>query len=317
MPDITHSQVHINRHITNLLIAYRPENTIGDMIFPVIDVQNQTNTYPILDKSAWLRKPSSTHRAPGEAPKEVSFSVSSDSYFAKNYALGEMVDYETQQNADAPLAPLTDAAFHLRDQLTIDFEVRVRAALVSGVGTTVAVASAWNGGAGTDPAGDVDIARQAIYSTTGKYPNTAVIGQKAWQALKHNPNVVNAVYPGGGGGGTVTLDGLRDFLEVERVLVGRTVYNAAAAGLADSFTDVWSTDLTLLYVNARPALRTPTFGLAFNWKGGKLTTSTPVNWNVLQEEDARHGVTRIWTGYYQDEKVIASALGANIATGIT
>ena len=317
MPDITASQVHINRHISNLLIAYRPENLIADMVFPVVSVNKQTDNYAILDKSNWLRLPTTTNRAPGEGAKQVNFSVSSDSYNAKNYALSELVDYETQANADTPLDPLTDAAFHLRDQLSIDFEVRVRSKIVTGVGTTITVASAWNGGTGTDPAADVDIARQAIYSTTGKYPNTAVIGQKAWQALKHNPNVVNAVYPGGGGGGTVTIDQLASFLEVERVLVGRTVYNSAAEGLADSFTDVWSTNLSLLYVTPRPALRSATFGLAFNWNGGKLQTGVPTNWNVMQEELRFQGATRIWTGYYQDEKVIAPELGANIATGIT
>lgn len=317
MPDISVNNVHVNRHLTNLLIAYRPENLIADQIMPVVNVQKQTDLFPILDKSAWLRLPTSTLRSPGEAAKMVSFSVSSDSYNAVNYALREAVDYETQQNADDPLDPLADAGRHLRDQLGIDYEVRVRSTLVSGVGTTVTVASAWNGGAGTDPAADVDIARQAIYSTTGKYPNLAVIGQKAWQAVKHNPNIVNAVYPGGGGGGTVTMDQFAAFLEVPRVLVGRTVYNAGAEGLADSFTDVWSTDCTLLYVAPRPALRVATFGLSFNWSGGKLRAGIPNNYTVYTEEMAKEGRTEIWTGYYQDEKVIAAELGANIATGIT
>lgn len=317
MPDITASNVHHNQLLSDFSVAYRPENLIADQIFPVKNVSKQTNRYLVVDKAAWLRRPT-TDRNPGSNPNDVHFSVSSDAYFADNRALGTWVDYETQDNADDPISALLPGVQFLRDQLAIDFECRVFTKLSSGVGSSQALTgtNAWTDYSNSDPITNIRTAKQAIYSTTGKYPNTFVIGQKAWDVIRFHPDLIQATHPGGGGGGIVAPDAFARVIEVDRVLIGRTIYNSAKEGQTATYTDVWSTNAYLLHVNQSPALNTATFGVAFHWTGAKIGRGGVGNYNIMTKEDERAGKTDLWTGYYQDEKVVAPELGFEIRTGV-
>ena len=103
---------------------------------------------------------------------------------------------------------------------------------------------------------------------------------------------------------------------IEKALVGGMVYNAGVEGAADSYVDVWSTQVFLAYVAMNPGLNTPTFGLSFNWVGQNIGRNQPTNFQVMQKDDDEAGVRRIWTGYHCDEKIVAPELGFRIDTGI-
>ena len=163
---------------------------------------------------------------------------------------------------------------------------------------------------------DVITAQKAVHETTGRHPNVAIVSIDAWRVVRYNPTIVNAVFPGGGGGGMVSQGQFAEFLGVNRVLVGEAVYNSAAKGLTGSYTPVWSNTVTLAHVAERPGLRQPSFMYQFNWTGGKLSNGGPGNFNVFTMEDEKAGRTDIWTGYYADEKVVAPELGAVINTHV-
>lgn len=317
MADVTPGIVHINQLASEYSLAYTVTGAIAPQVMPAVQVAKQTNRYAIIDKGAWLRRPT-TGRNPGEKPKSARFAVSSDSYLCDNYALGYDIPYETLDNADNPLRPVLDGTEFLRTQLAIDYEVRVANTMATGVGSsqTLTGVNAWSDYANSDPILNVRTGRQAIRATTGLTPNLAIIGQKAWDVVQYHPDVVRAVFPGGGGGGTVSMQQFASFLQVDKVLVGGMVYNTAVEGQTDAFTDVWSTHLYLAYVAPNPGLNTPTFGLTFNWVGQNIGRNQPTNFQVMQKDDDEAGVRRIWTGYHADEKIVAPELGFQIRTGI-
>jgi hypothetical protein len=299
------------------MIGYRPQGMIADQVFPVIPVEKQTNAYAVILKDNWLRR-ASTQRAPGERAKQEIFSVSSDTYNAVNYALGTNVWYETQDNADPPHQPLARGLEFLKDKLMLDYEVRVCTKLQTGCGSSVSLSgtAAWSDFSNSDPTGDFRIARQAVRATTGYRPNKVVLAQKAFDYLQYHPDIIRHAYPGAGVGGMATLDKLAQVMQVENVIIGETILNTAQEGQPNTFVDVWSTQCFFLYVEPNPGLLTPTFGAAFRWGGPKIGRGGPGNFNVMQKEDDEASTTKLWTGYYQDEKIVAPELGYRIDTGI-
>jgi len=318
MADLIERDFHLDSFLTNFLVGYRPRNFIGDQIFPVIPVNTRTNVFAKIDKGNWFRQ-AATLRQVGTKPNEVSYTVSSDTYSVINYALSTIVPDETKDNADQPFAPEQQAAAFLADQLMLDFEIRVQAAIIGGVGSSSARTgtNAWSDFANSDPLTDMEVGREAVRYSTGYTPNTALTTDKAWLKIRRHPDIVRAIYPGAGVGGTADLQQFATLIGVDRVLVGRTIRNTGNEGQADAFSDVWSTHLHLLYVEATPGLMTPTFGASFRWTGPNIGANGPTNFGIERKYDDDRKVTILRTSYYQSEKIVASELGFTIATGIT
>lgn len=317
MPALDPRDFHLDAFLTNLSIAYRLQGTIADQLFPVVNVMKQTGVYAKVDRGNWLRVPN-TLRAPGTAPREVNYTVSSGTYLCLNYELATRVAWETIDNADPPHAPLVGANNLLRDQLMLDYEERVRSRVAAGVGssTTLTGANAWTDGANSDPLGNMDVAKKAIRKTTGLYPNVAVVPEDTWLVVRRHPQIVLATYPGGAGGGTVTPEQFANLIGVDRVLIPRAIKVTTEEGQTDAFADVWSTNVTMAYVANAPGLEKPSFGYTFRWSGPNIGAGAPGNFQVQRREDGKSKTTEMQTGYYSDENIVASELGFEIRTGV-
>ena len=60
----TGKDLHVDQHLTNVAINYRPQNLIADMIAPIVPVDKQSNSYPIFSRQEAFAI-ESTERAPG------------------------------------------------------------------------------------------------------------------------------------------------------------------------------------------------------------------------------------------------------------
>lgn len=322
MATIQPGDFHIDKFLTNILIGYRPQGLIGDQIFPVITVQNQTNVFAQIDRGNWFRVPQ-TRRAPGSYAREVSFTVSSQTYVARNYELATVVPFETIDNADDPHRPMSEAGEFLLDQLGLDFETRVYSAVVGGVGSSTArtagSTSAWDDFANSDPIGDCEVAQEAIRRTTGYMANVCVIGWRSWLKMRRHPDLVRASGGVAGIGGLITPEQFGAIIGVGKpmsVKIAMPIKNTAEEGQADTFTDVWSTHVLMAYVADGPGLMRPTFGYSFRWVGPNIGNGGPNNFAMMTMRDERRKVQHLQTGYYQDEKIVAPELGFMIQTGI-
>ena len=101
------------------------------------------------------------------------------------------------------------------------------------------------------------------------------------------------------------------------VTVAKPIKNTAEEGQTDAFTDVWSTHVYLMYSTDRVGLMKPTFGYTFRWSGPNIGGNSPGNFAMFTQRDDRRKVQHLQTGYYQDERIVASELGFKIGTGIS
>ena len=96
--DATGRDLHIDAPLSQILINYRPAGSIVDQVFPIVTVGQQSDLFYKYEQSDLWRIPD-TVRAPMTAAKMVDLNVSSDTYFARNYALATGISVEDQGSA--------------------------------------------------------------------------------------------------------------------------------------------------------------------------------------------------------------------------
>ena len=273
----TASDVHVNRPLTNIAVAYaqKAENYIADKVFPIVPVQKQSDRYFTFDKGDLLRD-EAEERAPGTESAGSGVGIdNTPNYYAPVYAYHEDVDDQRKANADAPLTPMREASEQVTQKLLTKRE-RLWATAFFGTGiwdqdlTGVSASPStneflqWND-ADSDPATDIAAANEVIRGATGYEGNTLVLGASVYAVLKNNASVLDRIkYTQKG---VVTAELLAGLFDVERVLVAKAVYNSAAEGATATVTDIFGKAALLCYAAPSPGIRTPSAGYTFAWTG--------------------------------------------------
>ena len=306
---IVSRDVHIDKPLSNLVVKFEPQGTIVQNFLPIIQVPKQSDLFFKYDKGDFFRLPSTTRRSPKTKGRTVSFNVSSETYFAKNYALLDEMDYETLVNQDDPLKLQEKSARNLFNLLMLDMDNRVASQIrsVSNMGSGATVSSKWSSKtAGTsDPFNDVAVAKNFIRENTGYDPNTIIFGRTAYNALlKHDDILERIKYVQRG---VVTADLLAALFDVENVYIGSSIINTGGENLADSFSDVWGGDTIVgRFAPADADGRDPSLMYGMRWTNPMF--GTPMAAETWDDPDHRN-FTNIRVQYYQDEKITAPQLG--------
>lgn len=309
--------VYVDKHLSNIALNYRPQGFIADRVFPVATVQKQSGMIKTYNQADLFRR-ETTYRSAGAEANRISFQVGSDSYNAINYALRADVTIEDRVNADPAFVTDLEAGRVMRvmDALAIDWEVRVatQATNTSNVGTSSAVSSAWTDYSNSTPLRDVETMMDNVEGITAYRPNKIVMGLEAWRNFSRNDQVIDKVQATGvtGAGQNANIGQAGNLLGVDEVLVGNGYYNTAEEGQPQVLTPIWGDSVLVYYAPSRPSIELPSFGYSLRWAGGGLP-----NMQVERHPFDRNTKTDgIEIGYYQDEKILASTLGALI-TNVT
>lgn len=314
----TGRDLHIDVPLTNMVIGFEPKNTIVQDIFPTVPVDKQSNLFYKWTKGDFFRLPASTIRAPKTKGKPMVFNVSSDSYFAQNYALRHEETFEDMTNADLILKSREKRVRALKNALMLDWENRVASQITSGSNlgsyTTLSGTAKWSDYANSDPVNDVTVGKEAIRSTTGLNPNLMILGKAVYVKLIQHPDIIDRIkYVQKG---VVTADVLGAVFDIERILVGDSIKNSGSEGLADSFADVWGKNAILAHVSNGPDADgvDPSLGYSFRWNA-PLLNSQPWAAEIWNDPDGGNFENRR-VQYYQAEKITASELGYLIAGAV-
>jgi hypothetical protein len=308
---ITARDVHIDRPLSNLVLGFEPHSTIVQDFLPIVDVRKQSDLYFKYDKGAFFRIPANngTARAPKTKGRVVNFNVSSDSYYANNYALVDEISYETLANEDDPLKIKEKSARFVHDLLMLDMEDRVASQITSGsnLGSYAAVSSKWSDGTAgnSDPFGDIETAKESVRATTGYDPNYIIFGREVYNSLINHADIIDRIkYVQKG---VVTRDLLASLFDVEVVLIGNAIKNTGEEGQSDSFSSVWGKN-TIVGKFAPPNTdgRDPSLMYGMRWTNPMF--GTPMAVEVWDDPD-HSAFTNVRVGYYQDEKIAAPELG--------
>lgn len=308
--------LHIDHHLSNVAINYRPAGFIADRIFPVVQVPKQSDTYVIFEQADLFRRENTRRSRGGEANK-IQSRVSSSSFYCENFALKADVTLEDRANAD----PIFVQGFEegrvmrVQDALFLDWELRVANIVndASQVGSSTAVASAWTDYTNSEPLGDLWTAIDNVELATGYRPNRALFSGTAWRNFRRNGAVIDkAINPHVSGGGLYpSVTQVEDLLEM-KVLVGNAWYNTAEEALGLSLSQIWQDHVLIYYAPERPSMEAPSFGYYFRWAAPGLP-----NMQVERHPfDSRRHCSEVEIGYYQDEVVTAKPLGF-LVTNVT
>lgn len=306
--------LHIDQHLSNMAINYRPAGFVADRIFPTVAVPHQSDSFVIFEQADLFRRENTRRSRGGEANKLQS-RVSSASFFCQNYALKADVTLEDRSNADPVFIQQFEEGkvMRVQDALYLDWEVRVAQHITSAsnVGSYTTVQSAWTDHAVSTPIETVLSAIDAVELGTGYRPNRVLFSGTAWRHFRRNDDVIDKVAiptRSGTSGAYPTVAQIEALLEAQ-VTVGNAWHNAGEEAQAMQLQQVWGDHVVVYYAPDQPTLDTPSFGYNFRWTRDGLP-----NWQVERHPyDSRRHCDEVEIGYYQDEAITAKPLGFLIA----
>lgn len=309
----TGRELHIDQNLTQVALAYRPVGMIADLIAPIVVVDKETNVYPVFNQGEALAI-HSTLRARNTRAQRITRSVSSGNYACKNYALAYDQPIEDRANMDAAYVYQLDigATTAVVDGLMLDWDNRVlqQVGSASNVSTGFLTGSSWIGATQGDPISMIWKAMEQVQGSTAYKPNSLLFGWRAWNYFRRNSNARNYVLGLNNGGGAVTRRATQEAFEVDRLLVATAFKNTANEAQAATLGNTFPSDAVLAYyAPLSPSRETPSFMYSFRWQAPGLPTPFVVERHPY---DSKSKNDSIEAGYYQDEKITSSALGALI-----
>lgn len=305
---VTGRDLYLDVPLSNALLGYRPMDFVGDMLFPVVPVSKQSGSIIEFSQADAFRI-EDMKRSPGTEAKRVTWGVSSQTYYCNNYALKASVTIEDRANAEPIYASrlIEGRAQRVLDKLYLGNELRIMSMVgsTSNVGSSTGVTSIWTG-AGADPIADLNTAIDNITFATGYRPNTMLAGYKAWNALRRHSTVRNLIFGTNNGGGFASVEGVKNLLEIETMLVARNFRNTAEENITAAYATTFRSDAVLLcYVNRQPSQENPSYGYSYRWNAPGIPS--------LQVErhpfDTKIKADEVEVGFYQDEVVTGSRFG--------
>lgn len=310
MPLQTGRDLHVDAVLSNILISRRPAGYIADQLVPILPVAKQSNFYykrNYKESLGWT--PNLTARAPGTSAKEVFWSVSSDTYYAKNYALGSYWTAEDLANADDPISLDTETGEFVTDRLLIDFEMRVAQLqnTSTNVFTTTHVATPWSNTTGSRPYDDITDQIELFRQQNTIKPNVAVIPEQVMSKLRKNDQIRDLLF--GDRGGVATDQQLASLLGLEKLLVPAAFVNTAGPGEtfagSGNLSAAWPNTMLLAYVSPLPGRKVDTWVQGFRWTNPELGQPWAVRRLPYDNKKKRQDID---VQYYQDEKIISAEL---------
>ena len=301
--------VHIDTPLSNMVIGFEPKNIIVDQIFPSVPVGKQSDKYYKWTKGDFFRVPN-TLRAPKTKGQEVTYSVSSDSFYCDNHALRHEEPFEAMANADLILSGREKKVRALKAQLMLGREARVASLITSGTNvgsyTTLSGTGQWSDFTNSDPINDLEVGKEAIRSTTGLDPNLLILSQPVFRKLVHHPDLIDRLkYVQKG---ILTAANLAELFEIDKILIGKAIQNTGEEGHTDVFSNVWGNHAVLMHRTDAPDPdgQDPSAGYSFDWTS-PILGGLPMAAEIWNDPDGKNFENRR-VQYYGSEKITATEL---------
>lgn len=269
MGNPTTSDVHIDQALSEIAIAYKNKTFIADQVFPIVEVDKQSDKYFIWDKGSFLTN-QVEERTPGDIYPEGRIKLSNDNYFAQLYHLGYRIPDENKMNQDAAVDLETTGTEWLAHQFSLNREIKIAAdAFVTGIWDNDLDGGSeftkWDDYDNSTPIEDIDTYSAAIEKNTGATPNVLVLGREVWDKLRRHPNLLDLYKHAGVA--ILNEQMVADALNVEKILVGRATQRTSLEGASTAVQAyIWGKNALLIHVPERPGMRIPAAGYTFSWR---------------------------------------------------
>ena len=297
MPNPTRSDVHVNRPLTSMSIAFMQKavNFIALRVFPNISVAKQSDQFFTYPRGSF-NKDEMKERAPSTESAGGGYEVTTDSYACKVYSFHKDVDDQIRDNADTPISLDREAT----EFVSLKGLIKREKTWVTDYFTQGAPGDTWtfdcDGVASSptsdanfdptdaanndvlqwndttsDPIGDIATGKQFVLESTGFEPNKVVIGYSVWVQLKNHPDIIDRIKYSGGVGPSrpaiITLEAVAALFEVDEILIMKSIENTADEGQTAAHSFIGGKHALLCYAAPSPGLMTPSAGYTFSWTG--------------------------------------------------
>lgn len=273
----TLSEVHINKPLTNISVAYIQDASeyIASKIFPIVGVSKASDKYFTYDKNDWFRDEAQL-RAPATESAGGGYNLSDDSYMCEVWAFHKDIDAQTESNYDEPLDADRDATEFVTQRLLLKRDkLFLDNFLTTSVWDTDKQGGAsgsspdfvqWDDFTNSDPIGDITGWRRTVKKTTGLKPNKLLIGGLVWDKLKDHPDILERI--------KYTREALninpslvaRAF-DLDDIVIAEAIEATNNEGATAAYDHMVGDKALLYYTPRRASILQPAAGYIFAWTG--------------------------------------------------
>jgi len=115
------NQLHRDKALENISVAYMPNEFIADKLVPKVPVMHESDVYYVFDQDIMALP--ETLRADGSQSRQATYNLSTSSYRVEEHAVNDIVTDRMRANADKALKPDVDATEILTKKILIRREV--------------------------------------------------------------------------------------------------------------------------------------------------------------------------------------------------
>lgn len=262
----TISDVHLATNLSDLAVGFfeTDQNLAWPAVFPPLNVQKRTDSYPIWSQSDLMRIEAKV-RGPGTRAPMKGAGITSGTYTCNQYATSWPIADEVAQNQDASIDTERAGTFIITDDVARAVEV-VWAAnyFTTSVWTDLVAGTDFLAfdSAGADPVLYVHQQRVNIRRKTRKTPNVFAVGADVDVWLKNNPDIKDRIkYTMGAS--VITDDLLAQMFGVKKYVVVGGSQNTAIEGATAVYADIGGKHALLVYAAEAPSTQAPSGGYTF------------------------------------------------------
>jgi len=265
---------------------------IGLQVMPIFPVSEQAAEYPVIPKEALFNLLDTNRTSEGGYNRGYE-EFESGYYKTIEHGLERRIDdrftkiYGSKFNYELVIANI------LMQNILRAQEKRVADKIIntSNFSATNA-ATAWTTAATADPRTDVEIGKETLRAS-GIIPNCLILNYTAYQDAKLCADVQEKVYqlfPDAAKTGIISLQHLKTYFDVEKVLVAGALYNTTYRGRDASLSDIWGVRYCMLCRVSDGDISEPCIGRTFKWNEG---AAADVIVEQYRDETVRGDVLRV------------------------
>lgn len=245
-PNLSDARV-IDPILTEVARGYgSPNAKIASILFPIVPVKQRGGT--ILTFGPESFRLVNTARAPGANTKRIQLGYAKGQYSLVDHRLEGEVPLEPGEEAQAvpgidlgamAVNTVQDVMANEREKLAADL-ARNAANYPTENKTALSGSSKWSD-PDSNPASDINDAKEVIRQKIGKKPNVLTLGPRVLSALRNHPKLLDRIsvtsdrVP-------ATIDQLQRLLEIDRIVEGEATYYDGS-----NFQDMWGLDAILAF----------------------------------------------------------------------
>ena len=249
--------------LSGLVMAYRPEGMIADIVAPRFRVPSATTSYIKHTLGENFRNQDTQVGRKGKV-KRLEFTGTKVPLVVNDHGLEDFVPMNDIEEAAQGVNPINDSAESLKDVMDLSREVRTAELFNDESNYSSAnIVTLTSGDQFADTTATPITMIRAKLKDMLKRPNIAIFSPTTFEALATNKSVVSAALGNDGTSGVATKERIAQLLEVKEILIGEAYVNSAKEG-SDEVTmeAAWGDNVIFAYIEQNPRGGKATFAMS-------------------------------------------------------